>query len=214
MTPVPSVEPAAQAAPIQISPLVRYILFAGTFVMLLAIWAAVLAGLHVTQTELLAHSLAGVASFAPVVLQQLSVTSELTPAILGGLLAFVAPPRSSTFQTLSILTLAALCWLAYLHLQIVIDTVGAQTLLLADVAPEKLTSNVAVLSTIAGSIRYFCAVVFAAIVGLRLNPGIAAFGPATDKKGGVVKADDPAQAEIVEPADVPDPSPGQKGPMG
>lgn len=194
---------------LQFPPIVRFWIFAGTFLALIGLWALVLIGTYVRGTELLGHALAAVASLAPVVLSQLSVTSELTPALLGGVLAFVAPPRSSTKQTIALLALSALCWLVYLSLQSIFADKAASLLMLADVEPDQIKSSVAVLENIAGSIRTFCGVVFAAIIGLRLNPSVAVLSPEKTPKRDVERLPNG------EPVDVPDPSAGQTGgPVG
>lgn len=196
---------------LQFSPTVRFWIFAGTFLLLIALCAVVLVGVYQTDWELLSQALAGTASLAPDVLDRLPFTSELTAAALGGVLAYVAPPRSSVLQTLVLLALAALCWLGYLLLHNVLGDKASQILQMADVSPGQAAEGaIIVLQDIATNIRTLCGVVFAAIIGLRLNPSVAVLNP----QQGHPQPPLP-EGQRAEPADVPDPSPGQVGgPVG
>jgi hypothetical protein len=178
--------PVVAPKPLVLSPMVRYWLFAGAFLLLLALWALVVVGLNFTQSVTTGYVLLGVATFIPLLLDQLHIPVEVPPAILGGLLAWIAPPRSSWLQTISLLALSGLGWVGYVYLQSVLKTERVEQILkTSDVAIGDVKSVVGVLNNFSISIANFCGVVFAAIIGLRLNPGLQVFSPITTAaKGG------------------------------
>ncbi len=154
-------------------------IFYGVFVAVLALYGSIVGAFYLGAAELSGAIMNAIASMTPIILSDLSLPGEVTPAVLGGVMAFTAPTRTSWVQTVLLLLLSGLCWLLYLHMQVFFTTPEAATALqLADIAPAKLETALSALASFSGSVRSFAAVIFAAILGLRFNRDVPVLGPA------------------------------------
>jgi hypothetical protein len=106
-----------------------------------------------------------IAASAPVITGDVSLFGEYTPPVLAALMAATAPPRTDQRPFLIALALAALCYVLYVHLTIFMQSSAGEVIInLAGVEDTTLVL------TFVTSVRTFCIVVAAALVGLRINP--------------------------------------------
>lgn len=162
----------------KLPPLAKYLLFYGAFAALFILYGIIVVGfyLHLDISESTMESLA---SWAPIVLKELSIPGELVPAVLGGLMAWTAPSRAANAQVVFLLLLSAIAWIMYLHMQIVFSTPEVRDYLLSgSVGQDHIVDTLATLSSFANNVRSFAAVVFAAILGLRFNDNQTVLLPA------------------------------------
>jgi hypothetical protein len=163
--------------PLAIHPVVKDTIFYGVFVVLFVLYGLIVGGAWRGEITLSASIMLAINSMAPMVLENLSLYSEAAPVVLGFIMGVTAPRRASWLQTLVILTLGVLLWLAYLHLQIFF-TEGAARAFLDDsdrLDDEQIEQAIQTLSMAASSVRSFAAVVVAAVLGLRFNDDVEVF---------------------------------------
>lgn len=149
---------------------IKTVIFYGVFVLVFVLYAIIVGAPILGLTQLAGETMALIASMTPIILNSLSLPGELTPAVLGGLMAYTAPSRTSWGRTLLLVFLSGLSWLLYLHLQVYFGSEATTTALqIVDVPADKLTDAVSALQSFSNSVRSFAAVIFAAILGLRFN---------------------------------------------
>jgi hypothetical protein len=158
----------------------RHWVFYGTFVLLGLIYAVIALG-WVFASSLSVGMIMLVSRSAPYVLNQLPLAGELVPGILAAVMAATAPAANGARQTITVLILAALVYLAYLHLNVFFSfeeldnvirtaTDGLDTEIASEVRNGEQEKTVLLtLQAFASSVRNFASVVFAAVIGLKFN---------------------------------------------
>lgn len=179
---------------------IKTVIFYGVFALVFILYALIVGAPLIGFAELGGATMALIASMTPIILNSLSLPGELTPAVLGGLMAYTAPSRTSWGQTLLLVFLSGLGWLLYLHLQVYFGSEATTTALqIVDVPADKLADAVSALQSFSNSVRSFAAVIFAAILGLRFNDNAGVIKG--DSAGEVALGPDPAAANPPTPAD-------------
>ena len=182
-----------------INPYVKDAIFYGAFLLLFILYAVIVGGALFGRSDWSGETMVAISSMAPIILEQLSLAGEAGPFVLGAVMAWTAPRRTSNVQTVLIIMLSGLLWLAYLHMQVFFDEPRAIEVLQGTrlEGDEAILSAQKTLSSFAGSVRTFAAVIMAAILGLRFNDNVPAFEntqPAADPAAADVLAADPAAA--------------------
>lgn len=159
---------------------VRHWVFYGTFVLLGLIYATIALG-WIFASSLSVGMIMLISRSAPYVLQQLPLAGELVPGILAAVMAATAPAAGGARQTIIVLVLAALVYLAYLHLNVFFSfdeldgvvrtaTDGLDTEIVSELRGSEQEKTVLLtLQAFASSVRNFASVVFAAVIGLKFN---------------------------------------------
>src|SRR6188768_3297546 len=101
-----------------INPRIKDAIFYGVFGLLIVLYFVIVWGAFNGWLDASAGVMSAISSMAPIVLSDLSLAGEVGPFFLGGIMAWTAPRRTSNWQTVTILLLSALVWLAYLHMQV------------------------------------------------------------------------------------------------
>jgi hypothetical protein len=160
-----------------INPLVKDLIFYGAFLALFVLYAVIVGGAMFGRSDWSGETMVTISSMAPIILEQLSLPGEAGPFVLGAVMAWTAPKRTSNWQTVVIIMLSGVIWLAYMHMQVFFSEQRAIEVLASTRLPdnEAVLSAQKTLSSFAGSVRTFAAVIMAAILGLRFNDNVPAF---------------------------------------
>jgi hypothetical protein len=166
-----------------INPYVKDAIFYGAFLLLFVLYGVIVGGALFGRSDWSGETMVAIASMAPIILEQLSLAGEAGPFVLGAVMAWTAPRRTSNVQTVLIILLSGLLWLAYLHMQVFFDQDRRAIEVLQGTAlegDEAILSSQKTLSSFAASVRTFAAVIMAAILGLRFNDNVPAFQGAAE----------------------------------
>lgn len=142
----------------------RLFIFYGVFVFLLIAYAAIVGGYLFGISSVSVAILSLIVLSAPVITHDISYVGEYTPPVLAALMAACAPPPSERSLFTVAIILAVIAYFAFVHLTVFFDQNSGRTLLeIAGADPDTI-------KTFAASVRTFCIVVAAGILGLKLNP--------------------------------------------
>ena len=142
-------------------------IFFGVFTLIFLIYFSIY-GMHALgSSDVAGRVMALIVSTAPIVLKDLSLLGELTPAVLAGVMAATVPTRNNGYLLLLSFGLAVISYGLYLHLSVFFNDPAVVTILqINDIAPD---DGVPVLSSFAGGVRTFSIVIAASLLGLRMN---------------------------------------------
>lgn len=149
----------------------RRLVFYGVFVFLILMYLLIVPAFEFGFRDISVATMRAISLLSPIVLADIAFVGDLVPAILGAVIGGTAPKTANTRQLVSILLVAGLTYLLYVHMTsfFSVSSLGQPNDLKTEMAREGISAPT--LQALANSSRNFTVFVISTLLGIRFSAG-------------------------------------------